>query len=138
MSSTRGDDRYSEVCGSATSVGAHAFQITVEVGELAFGGYEAHLQSLDFAEPPVHPGLRNPICKVLNDLNQTRPLRGRHPQHRTPNTRMLVLTRRSVWSAAVAQLQLTNLKVLLELAPFLFGRLAVFLDRTCGSPLVEE
>jgi hypothetical protein len=93
MSSTRGDDRNSEVCGSATSVGAHVFQITVEVGELAFGGYEAHLQSLDFAEPPVHPGLRNPIREVLNDLNQTRTLCGRHPQHRTPNTRMLVLTR---------------------------------------------
>jgi hypothetical protein len=34
-----------------------AFQASVEAGEFAFGGFEADLEALDFAEPAVHLGL---------------------------------------------------------------------------------
>jgi hypothetical protein len=51
---------------------------------------------------------------------------------------MLMLARGSIWSAAVTQFHLANLEMLLELAPFLLGGLAVLCFRANGSPLVEE
>lgn len=51
---------------------------------------------------------------------------------------MLMLTRGSIWSATVTHFQLANLEMLLELAPFFLGGLAVFGFRANGSPLIEE
>lgn len=85
-----------------------------------------------------HPRSVGPPLPVLRLHSRLRSRAGRNPQHRAAQTRVLMLTRGSVGSRTVTQLQLAGMEVLLALAPFVCRGFAVSLCRPCRSPLVEE
>jgi hypothetical protein len=58
------DDGYSEVGGS----GGFRPGGAVGAGEFAFGGLQAGLEALDFAEPAVDAGLGDAVGEVGDDL----------------------------------------------------------------------
>ncbi|HTQ93892.1 MAG TPA: hypothetical protein VMK84_30790, partial [Streptosporangiaceae bacterium] len=46
----------------------------VEAGEFAFSGFQADLETLDFAEPAVHPCFGDALAQVVDDLGEAGPL----------------------------------------------------------------
>jgi hypothetical protein len=47
-----------------------AFQASVEAGKFAFGGFEADLEALSFAEPAVHLGFGDALVKIVDDFEE--------------------------------------------------------------------
>ena len=64
----------------------------VEAGEFAFGGFQADLEALDFAEPAVHPGFGDALVEVVDDLGETGSLPRRNSQHRAAQAPLTDLT----------------------------------------------
>jgi hypothetical protein len=58
-----GDDGHPEV-RRACAVVTHTFSVAVEAGELLLGFGKADLESLDFAEPDVHPRFGGPVREI--------------------------------------------------------------------------
>ena len=61
------DDWHAEVGRSGVAV---AFDASVEAGEFTFGGFQADLEALDFAEPSVHPGFGDALAEVVDYLGE--------------------------------------------------------------------
>ena len=81
------DDWHAEV---GRSVAAVAFDAPVEAGEFAFGGFQADLEALDFAEPAVHPCFGDALVEVVDDLGETGALLRRNSQHRAAHASVFV------------------------------------------------
>jgi hypothetical protein len=81
----------------------------VEADELGASGVEADLESLDFAQPAVDAGFVDAVGQVANDLDQTVPLVGVHPEHGAAERQPVAhldhrsRCRRSRWVAATWQ-----------------------------------
>jgi hypothetical protein len=116
----------------------HTFYTAVEAGEFLLGFGEADLESLDFAEPAVHPCFGGPVSEVANNLNEARSLLRGNPQHWTSCAGVFMWAHGSVRAAAVTEFHLAKLKVRLEIFPLFFGGLTVFLGWAGRSPLVEK
>src|SRR5690348_2446178 len=117
---------------------AAASDALIEAGEFPFSGLQADLKTLDLTEPPVYPCLGNALTEVVDDLGEAGPLLRRHTEHRAAQASVLMLANRTIRTAAGAQRHLPQLKVLLEIRPFLVGGLTVLFGWPGGSPRFEE
>jgi hypothetical protein len=127
------DGRYSEVRGAHDIVAG----CPREGGEFAVGGVEADLESFDFAEPAVDAGFGDAVGEVLDDADEAASGGGVGAEHGAADAGVLVGAGGSVGAPAGAELELALLEVLLELAPFIGGRLPVFGFGADGPALVE-
>jgi hypothetical protein len=109
----------------------------VESCEFGFCRGEADSEALDFSVPAVGFGLVDPFGQVANDLDEPRPLAGVDAKHGATYA-PLVRAGCAVGASAVAEFDLSEMEVLLELRPFGLGRFAIFIAGADGSAPVDE
>lgn len=131
--SSVGDDGDAEI-----DLAGGAILGSVEADQFAGCFVEAGLQTGDLAEPAVEFGLLDAGAQVGDDLEQSGSRGGVQAQARAADAGVFVFAGGAVGAATFADFELAGLEVLLEVAPFLVGGLAVFGLGSFGSPLVDE
>ncbi|MEU0374749.1 hypothetical protein ABZ070_31975 [Streptomyces sp. NPDC006283] len=100
------------------------------MGKLLLGVSKAALQPFDLAEPAFPLGFHDAREEVVADLDKPGTLCRVDDQDGASDTSVFVSTVSSVCAAAVAQGELTALKVPEKLSPLLRSDDAVFIGRT--------
>ena len=91
-------------------------------GELLFGGGDCHLESFDFAEPPLIASLGEAGVEVLEDLLEATRLGRVRAEERAAEAGVFVFARGAVGPAADPEFDLASLEMPEELFPFGIGR----------------
>jgi hypothetical protein len=94
--------------------------------------------TLDFTQPALAFGLGDPVEEVVADLHQPVALGGVWPQHRAPDTGVLVDARGPERPCAGPDGDFPGFEVAEELGPLLLGRGAIFLAGLQRPPAGQE
>jgi len=106
-------------------MGGSALGLSVEGDERGLGAAQADAQAFDLAEPSVVAGLADPLPQIGGDLGEAVALARVDAEHGAAHAGVFVLAGAAVGAGAGAEFDLAQGEVLLELAPFRVGGLAV-------------